>query len=96
MEHVKLPIFFHTSTSKGLSDASVEFTLKDCSVIPNVPFFVIDCVLPFVEDNKEYSRIMSSGVVYYSTLTVDEVLYEIELQNEENKVINYFNLLNEN
>ena len=96
MEYVRLPIFVHTPTSESLSSASIEFTLKDCKVIPNIPFFRIDVIEPYFEGNKEYSRIIVSGNPYYSTLTMEEVLYEIEIQNEEQDSINLFNLLTEN
>jgi len=96
MEYVILPVFFHTSTSSSLLNASVEFSLKDCRVVPDIPFFRIDCVLPYFEDGKEYSQIMVSGIPYYSTLTVDEVLHEIETQNEDYEAINNFNMLNKN
>ena len=96
MEYVKLPIFFHTQTSESLKSASVEFTFKDCKVIPDIPFFKIDVILPYFEDGKEYSQIMVSGERFYSTLTVSEVLYEIESQYEEIYAINAFNNLNEN
>ena len=96
MEYVRLPIFVHTQTSESLSSASIEFSLKDCKVIPNIPFFRIDVIEPYFEGNKEYSRIIVSGNPYYSTLTMEEVLYEIDAQNEEYYTINPFNTLNEN
>lgn len=78
--YLTLPILFHTESTSSLVGCDVEFKLKDCDV-HEVHFINIDVVMPYFEDQIEYSQIYSSGQSFYSTLASGYIMDMVDEQS---------------
>jgi hypothetical protein len=81
MDYIVLPVLFSNQNTNLLKECNISFKLTDCTVMETA-FFTIDAVVPFLQDGIEYSQVHISGNVFYSTLTMDEVLDLIDCLDE--------------
>ena len=78
--YITLPILFHTNVTTSLVECDVEYKLVDCQ-IREVHFLNIDVVMPYFENNVEYSQIFVGGQSFYSTLANGYILDLVEESN---------------
>lgn len=72
---LKLPIFFHTDSTRILQDTGVDYKLDDCET-REMSFYQIAALSPYIDyddDKKEYCRIHTNGDTFLCLFNVKEV-----------------------
>jgi hypothetical protein len=82
IEYIEIPVLFHTKESKALNDLYLDVELCDLNEVV-IPFFRLDIIIPFSYKGTDYSQILIGENVYYSRLSIEEILCMIDEKNAE-------------
>lgn len=78
MKGLTLPIFEHTSDTRNLKDAGLDYSYEDCK-ISEFTFYNINLISNEKDGDKIYTCIHSNGDVFISSLSPNEVLRLISI-----------------